>query len=326
MSTTLFRAACAMALLAPMALASAPAVAYPDQPVTLVVPWPPGGGSDILMRMLADEASGRLGQPVVVVNKPGAGGSIGLREVADSPPDGYTISMIATGFISQQYGNPNAPELGDYDIIAYVGTDPAALSANIDTGWQSLEDFIAAAKAAPGSIRNGNDQPGGSSYLAIALMENALGVQVTRVPYAGYAPTLQALLSGEVQTATVSVPDMADPHKEGRLRILAVAGDDRHRMAPDVPTFNELGFPLVTGTMRAIVAPKGLDPAVLAALEEAIVGALDDPAFRQKTDAAGFSIAPVGSAAASELVYQMDADIYPVLLEGDMVQVRRKEG
>src|SRR5690606_27474068 len=131
-----------------------------------------------------------------------------------------------------------------------------ALSANASTGWETLDDFVAAAKAEPGKIRNGNDQPGGSSYLAIALMENALGVKVTRVPYQGYAPTVQALLSGEVQTATVSVPDMAEHHAAGTIRILAVAGEQRAEEAPDVPTFTELGYPLVAGTMRAIVAPK----------------------------------------------------------------------
>ena len=151
----------------------AEAQAFPSKPVTLVVPWPAGGGSDILMRLLADASTKTLGQPIVVVNKPGAGGQTGLREVASSAPDGYTISMIATGFLSQQYANPNANVIDDYTIIAYVGTDAAALTTNVSTGWKTLADFTAAAKAKPKSIRNGNDQPGGSSYLAIARMERA---------------------------------------------------------------------------------------------------------------------------------------------------------
>jgi tripartite-type tricarboxylate transporter receptor subunit TctC len=318
------RRALSLGLLLSVACASAFAQSYPSKPVTLVVPWPAGGGSDILMRMIADAASSPLGQPIVVVNKPGAGGSLGLREVASSAPDGHTISMIATGFIAQQYANMNAPELADYDIVAYIGTDPAALSAGAATGWKTLADFVKAAKAAPGKFRNGNDQPGGSSYLAIALMERALGVKVVRVPYAGYAPTVQALLSGEVQTAAVAVPDLVDHHKAGKIRILAVAGDERHAMAPDVPTFKEAGYPLVTGTMRAIVAPKGLPADRLGKLEGALVQGMKSEAFREKAAKGGFSIAPRGSKDGTALIRRMDTEMYPVLVDANMVKVRQK--
>jgi tripartite-type tricarboxylate transporter receptor subunit TctC len=297
---------------------------FPSKPVTLVVPWPAGGGSDSVMRMLAEAASGPLGQPIVVVNKPGAGGSIGLREVAKSSPDGYTMGMIATGFIAGQYDNPNAPVLDDFRIVAYVGTDPAALSANASKGMKSLNDFTRRAKEKPGSIRNGNDQPGGSSFLAIALMEDALGVKVNRVPYGGYAPTLQALLAGEVDTATVSVPDMAEHHRSGKVVILAVAGDKRHPDAPDVPTFKELGFPLVTGTMRAVVVPARTPDNVVASLEKALLAGLESQTFRDRAIKAGFSLAPLGSKAATDFIYGMDKSMYPVLLNAELVRVRKK--
>lgn len=308
----------------PFAATELQAQSFPERAVELVVPWPAGGGSDTLMRMLADATTGPLGQPVVVVNKPGAGGSLGLRELADASPDGYSIGMIATGFIAGQYDNPNAPVLDDFRVIAYVGTDPAALSASADSGITTLDDFVARASADPGGIRNGNDQPGGSSYLAIALMEDALGVEVTRVPYGGYAPTIQALLSGEVDTATVSVPDMAEHHRGGRVTILAVAGDERHPDAPDVATFTELGFPLVTGTMRAIVVPADTPDDVVATLEDALLAGLNSEAFRDRATAAGFSLAPSGSAEATEFVRRMDENIYPVLLDAGLVHVRQK--
>jgi tripartite-type tricarboxylate transporter receptor subunit TctC len=297
---------------------------FPDRAVELVVPWPAGGGSDTLMRMLAEATTEPLGQPVVVVNKPGAGGSLGLREVAEASPDGYTVGMIATGFIAGQYDNPNAPVLEDYRIIVYVGTDPAALSASAASGISTLEEFVERARAEPGAIRNGNDQPGGSSYLAIALMEDALGVEVTRVPYGGYAPTIQGLLAGEVDTATVSVPDMAEHHRAGRVTILAVAGDERHPDAPDVATFTELGYPLVTGTTRALVVPAGTPDDVVATLEEAFLAGLNSETFRERATAAGFSLAPADSAAATELVYGMDESMYPVLLDAGLVHVRQK--
>ena len=189
---------------APSTFAVAQTETFPSKPVTLVVPWPAGGGSDTLMRLLAPYASKALGQAIVVVNKPGAGGQTGLREVATSTPDGYTVSFIATGFLSQQYNNPNANTIDDFAYVAFVGTDASALTANASTGWKKVDDFVKAAKASPGKIRNGNDQPGGTSFLGIAMMEKALGAKITRVPYAGDAPNVQALLSGEVQTSSAA--------------------------------------------------------------------------------------------------------------------------
>lgn len=325
MSTKLTAALMATAAaIAPYAASQLEAQSFPERAVELVVPWPAGGGSDSLMRMLAEAATEPLGQSIVVVNKPGAGGSLGLREVAEANPDGYTIGMIATGFIAGQYDNPNAPVLDDFRIVAYVGTDPAALSASAASGINDLDEFVERASGAPGSIRNGNDQPGGSSYLAIALIEDALGVEVNRVPYGGYAPTIQALLAGEVDTATVSVPDMAEHHRAGRVTILAVAGEERHPDAPDVATFAELGFPVITGTTRALVVPADTPDDVVASLEEAFLNGLNSEAFRNRATAAGFSIAPAGSVEATEIFYGMDERLYPILLEAGLVRVRQR--
>ena len=297
---------------------------FPSKPVNLVVPWPAGGGSDILMRMIAEKASGALGQPVVVVNKPGAGGSIGLREVADGDASGHVISMIATGFIAEQYGNPNAPTLDQFKVIAFVGTDPAIMAARADTGFKTLADLVAKAKEAPGKIRNANDQPGGTAYVAASLMESALGIDLTLVPYAGSAPVVQAILSGETQTATPSVTDLIAQHEAGEVTILAVAGAERHFMAPDIPTFTEAGYPLVTGTIRALVAPAGIDPEAAATLEKAILTALDDEGFKEVARKAGFTISPMGSEDATTFLKKMDADMYPILKETGLVKVRQK--
>ncbi|MGQ7791346.1 tripartite tricarboxylate transporter substrate binding protein [Faunimonas sp. B44] len=276
------------------------------------------------MRLIAETASGPLGQPVVVVNKPGAGGSIALKEVAESEPDGYTISMIATGFIAEQYGNPNAPTLDQYKVLAFVGTDPAVLAAGKATGFKTLDDLVQAAKAGPGSIRNANDQPGGTSYVAASLMAAKMGVEFRLVPYAGSAPVVQAILAGETQTATPSVTDLIAQHKAGDVTILAVAGSERHFLAPDIPTFEEAGYPLVTGTVRAIVAPAGTPDDVAGNLEEVLLGALNDPKFQETARGAGFTITPMGSSEATEFLKQMDADMYPVLQEAGLVKVRQK--
>lgn len=297
---------------------------FPSKPVTMIVPWPAGGGSDTIMRLIAEPFAKALGQPVVVVNKPGAGGQIGLRETAEAQPDGYTISFIATGFIAQQYNTPNATAIDDFTFLGWVGTDASALTVNASTGWKTLDDFIAAAKAKPGTIRNGNDQPGGTSFLGVALMERALGVKLVRIPYAGDAPNLQALLSGEVHTSTAAVTNMIEYHKAGTVRILAVSGDTRDEKLPDVPTFKELGYRISAGTMRAIIAPKRLPAERAAKLESAFLTAMKDPKLLERASALSFGISPAGSAEATSMVKALDAELYPVLAESDMVKFRKR--
>ena len=320
-----FLAATALSAVAlSLSLSVAGAADFPTKPVSLVVPWPAGGGSDILMRMIAQKTSEELGQPVVVVNQPGAGGSLALREVADGDKSGHTFSMIATGFIAEQYGNPNAPTLDQFKVLAFVGTDPAVLAARADTGFKTLDDLIAKAKEAPGELRNANDQPGGTSYVAASLMKAQLGIDFTLVPYAGSAPVVQAILSGETQLATPSVTDLIAQHKSGDVTILAVAGAERHFMGPDIPTFTEQGYPLVTGTIRALVAPADIDPDAATVLEKALLDALNDEAFQKIARDAGFTITPMGTEEATAFLQNLDKEMYPVLLDAGLVKVRQK--
>lgn len=300
------------------------AQAFPAQPITLVVPWPPGGGSDIAMRMVADAASKKLSVPVVVVNKPGAGGTIGLKEVATAKPDGYTLGMIATGAVFAQYNNPNANAIADFDLIAFFGDDPSLLTASAKSGIKSVAEFVAAAKAAPGKLKNGNDQPGGSSYITAALMEKKLGVRVVKVPYAGFAPTVQALLSGEIDTVTVPAPDIVQHQKSGAVRILAVAGIERHFLAPDVPTFREQGIDFVAGAWRVIAGPKGIPPDRLAHLEAKLVETMRDKEFQDKARAAGFIVQPLGRTDSIKRLTDEDNAMYPVFLEAGLVKARQK--
>src|SRR5688572_9231279 len=172
------------------------AQAFPSQPIQLIVPWPAGGGSDTAMRLTAEAASKRLGQPVVVVNKPGAGGTVGIKEAMSSKPDGYTLAMIATGAIFAQYNNPNANALDEMQPVVFFGDDPSAITINPKQPFKNLGELVAYAKANPGKLKNGNDQPGGSSHVAAAMFERGLGIRIVKVPYAGFAPTVQALLSG----------------------------------------------------------------------------------------------------------------------------------
>jgi tripartite-type tricarboxylate transporter receptor subunit TctC len=297
---------------------------FPSGPITLICPWPAGGGSDLAMRLVADAASKKLGVPVVVVNKPGAGSTIGMREVATSKPDGYTLGMAASAQIAAQYTLPNANSISDITPIAFFGDDPYLISARPETGFKGVADFVKAAQANPGKIRNGNDQPPGSSFIAIAVIERKLNLKVTRVPYAGFAPTVIALLSGEVDTATVPAPDIAEHHRSGKARVLGVAATSRHFLLPDVPTFKEQGFDVVGGSWRTVVAPAGIPDSVRRVLETKFLEAMNDPEFRDRAKKAGFLVNPEGTAATLARWKADDEDFYPILREAGLVKFRQR--
>src|SRR5437899_9758533 len=207
MKCRIFPTLAAIALATAGTLAAAPplqAQSFPSEPITLIVAWPAGGGSGISMRLLADSLSKRINVPVVVLNKPGAGGAIGHREIANAKPDGYTIGMFSSGGIALPYMNAQANTIDELQPIAFFGEDPSALQASIASGVSSLKEFVERARANPGKIKNGNDEPGGASYIAIALYEKLLNIKVTRVSYGGYGPTVTGLMAGEVDSATVA--------------------------------------------------------------------------------------------------------------------------
>jgi len=306
--------------------ATAPAVAqtYPSEPITLIVAWPPGGGSDISMRLLADALSKQIKVPVVVLNKPGAGGAIGHREIVNAKPDGYTIGMFSSGGIALPYLTAQANTFDELQPIAFFGEDPNALEVSIASGIGSLKEYVDRARANPGKIKNGNDQPGGSSYIAVALYEKKLGIKLTRVSYAGFGPTVIGLMAGEVDSATVPVPDTIEQHKAGKLKILGVSATERHFMAPEIPTFHEQGFDVLVGSWRCIVAPKGIPEDRLRFLESNILTALKDKEFQAKAKQAGFVVQPADANATLARWKADDAELYPVLFEAGLVKARQR--
>jgi tripartite-type tricarboxylate transporter receptor subunit TctC len=310
--------------LAAVAASGAQAQTFPSEPITLIVAWPAGGGSDISMRLLADALSRQIKVPVVVLNKPGAGGAIGHREIVNAKPDGYTIGMFSSGGIALPYLNAQANTFDELQPIAFFGEDPNALQVSIASGIGSLKEYIDHARAHPGKIKNGNDQPGGSSFIAIALYEKMLGIKVTRVSYGGFGPTVIGLMAGEVDSATVAVPDTIEQHKAGKLKIIGVSATQRHFMAPDIPTFREQGHDVVVGAWRCIVAPKGVPEDRLRFLETTILAALKDPEFQDKARQAGFVVAPGDAKATYQRWKDDDVQLYPILLDAGLVKARQK--
>jgi tripartite-type tricarboxylate transporter receptor subunit TctC len=296
---------------------------YPTGPITLIVAWPAGGGSDISMRLVADALSKRINVPVVVLNKPGAGGAIGHREIVSAKPDGQTIGMFSSGGIALPYLNAQANTIDELEPLAFFGEDPAALEVSNASGIKSLREFVERARANPGKLRNGNDQPGGASYLAIAQFEEAMKFKVRKVSYGGYAPTVTALLGGEVDSATVPVPDTIEHHKAGKLKILGVSANERHYLAPDIPTFKEQGFDVIVGSWRSLAGPKGMPADRIAFLESNLLAVLKDPDFQAKAKKAGFTVGPMDAKATGARWKADDKALYPILLEAGLVKARK---
>ncbi len=198
------------------------------------------------------------------------------------------------------------------------------MQVSIASGIGSLKEYVERARANPGKIKNGNDQPGGASYIAIALYEKMLNFKVTRVPYAGYGPTVTAVMAGEVDSGTVPVPDTIEQHKSGKLKLIGVSSTERHFLAPDLPTFREQGFDAVVGTWRCLIAPKGIPEDRLRFLETSIIAVLNDPEFQAKAKQAGFVVQPADGKATYERWKADDEALYPILLDAGLVKARQK--
>jgi len=275
------RAALAAMLLA----ASLPALAaYPEHPIKLIVPVPPGGGVDILSRAIGAKMSQSMGQPVVVENKAGASAAIGTELLAKSPPDGYTIMMGYSAHATNPIFVPKLPydTSRDFAAIAHVGYIPLILVVNASSPYKSVQDLIAAAKAKPGQLQFASGGAGAGAHLSGELLKTTANVDVVHVPYKGNAPALTDLLGGQVtmmfDTITTALPHV----KTGKLRALAVTSPKRSPLAPDIPTMIEAGLPdFDISAWYVMFAPAGTPKDVMARLNAEVNKAIADADLRR---------------------------------------------
>ena len=300
------------------------AAEFPEKTITIICNWSPGGGQDTVSRLIAKYASERAGVPVVVNNVTGAGGAAGVRFAAEATPDGYTVGIIGSSFVARYYSNAEATELSEIEPLAFFGPDPGALTVRADTGINSLSEYFDKIKSNPGDLMNGNDPPGGSSAVVASLIESTFDVNMSQVPYKGYAATKAALLSGEVQSATLPVAQVSEEHKAGSVKILGVTSTKRHFKAPDVPTFAEQGFELVAGDWRALFVPKGVPYMRRMVLEDIFLKTMMDPAFMKAAEQAGYVVTPMNSVDTLSAINNHDQNVYPILLEAGLVTQRKK--
>lgn len=266
--------------------------AWPERTITIIVPFPPGGPNDLLGRLLASELSQKLSQTVIVENKAGAIGDIGITAGARAVPDGYTLTEV-TGvvLINPSVRKTAYDPLKDFAPVAYLGAAPNAIITKSGNGIDNLADLIARAKANPGKLTYATAGTGSVSQLAVELLKLRTDINVTHVPFQGAAPSLQAALSGTTDFASVAIAGLVGHIKSGALKALVQTGATRWPDLPDVPTMTEAGIPdAVIETSQMLLAPAGTPDAVIKTLTEATRDVLQKPEVQEKMAKAGFRV------------------------------------
>jgi tripartite-type tricarboxylate transporter receptor subunit TctC len=270
---------------------------FPTKPLRMVVPFAPGGPTDIVGRAISQRLTESFGQTVVVDNRAGAGGVVGADLVAKSPPDGYTLLLCSTGAMAINPSlMPNMPydAVREFAPLSLVVTIPYLLLVSAGSPMQSVKDLIAAAKAKPGQINYGSAGIGSTSHLAGELFKSMAKIDIVHVPYKGSAPAATDLIGGQLQTMFDAVAVALPLVRGGKLRALGISTTKRSALVPDVPTIAESGVPgYEVATWHGICAPAGTPPAVVATLNRGIVAAVNQPDTRQRLVGIGADV--VGS-------------------------------
>ncbi len=288
---------------------------YPSKPITLIVPFPAGGVSDILARAFADAAQGIISQPIQVVNRGGGSGTIANYEVVRSRPDGYTWLWGSTGHLSSTLHIVQAQyDMDDFTVVNKVGEMVTALVVPKNSPYQSLEEYLAAADESPGRITIGNPGEGTVVTLLALLLQNRTEAQLTNIPFQGSGPLLTAVMGGHVNSALMNVPEVRGQVGEnGLLRALAVLSEQRVDLMPDIPSSYEQGIQVGGGAGHFIVIPNNVPDEVVAEIDELTRKVYESEKFRDATSAAGYQLGYKNSAdARAELLewYEVTRELY----------------
>ena len=296
----LLAAACT-AFAAPAALAQK----FPDKPIRFIVPFPPGGGNDILARAIAPKMGEFLGQPVVIDHRAGAGGNIGTDLAAKSPPDGYTI-VIASNQVTINpwlYAKLPFDIEKDFVAVAQAASVPMVLAVHPSVPANTLKEFIALAKASPGKFNHGTPGNGTPQHIAFEVFNHAASVQVTHIAYKGTGPAIADLIGGQVQSAIGTMASLEQHVKAGKLRALGVTTPKRSPAMPNVPTIAEAGLPgFEVPLWYSILAPAGTPKEIVARLSSEVARALAVPETRERLTAQGFDVNYLNPEQMSDLI------------------------
>jgi tripartite-type tricarboxylate transporter receptor subunit TctC len=273
---------------------------YADHVITLVVPFAPGGASDLLARVLSGPLGAALGQPVIVDNRGGAGGNIGIAVAARAKPDGYTLLVTSSAFVVNPGLYANAPydPFKDFVPIVDLGASPNVIVANPTAGVTDLNGLIAAAKSRPDLFNYSSPGAGTTPQLSAELLKLRAGINLTHVPFTGAGPALTAVLAGTTQLGALNLSVVIQHIKSGALRALVQTGAGRWPDLPDTPTMEEAGFPnSVSETFQALLAPVGTPEPIVRRIETEVIAILQQPNTQAKLKDAGFGVIAKGPAA-----------------------------
>jgi len=314
------QAAACLALTQPLAAVAA----FPERPLQMVIPFPAGGATDVLGRLVAAELGNRLGQTVVVENRAGAGTSIGAGYVAKAKPDGYTLMLTSTTTFTVNpaiYKNLPYDPTTSYDAIGQVGSTGLMLLANKNAPAKDLKSFVEQAKAEPGKVFYGSFGSGTTAHFAAEMLASAAGITLTHVPYKGSSPAMTDLIGGQipysVDTTAAAIPQV----KAGAVRAIVTTAPSRSALLPDVPTAAESGYPdAKMDTWLAVVGPRGLPTEARATLEKALAEIVADPTFQKKMAENGFE-PDYANGAAVDARIQRDVPVMKALAEKAKIQL-----
>ncbi len=260
---------------------------WPSRPIRIVVPYTAGGFTDQMARLLQAGLQQRLGQPVIVDNKPGANGIIGVDAVAKAAPDGYTFGVFIAAYAANTTLYPKLPYDPKKDLVgvSLMGISPLVAAVAMNAPFKTLAELVAYGKSHPGKISYASSGTGSAAHLTSELMRSVTGVDMVHVPYKGASPALADLLGGQVPLFLDPPPNLIQPAKAGKIRLIGVASDKRLAALPDVPTFAEQGYPgLVGSTWAAMLAPAGTPAAIVQRMSEEVARIIRSPEVSRRLE------------------------------------------
>ena len=300
-----------------VAASSSAAVAWPTRPITLIVPWGAGGGTDATARVIGSLLEKELGQPVNVVNRTGGSGVVGHTAIATAPPDGYTLGIMTVEINMMHWQGLTQLTHKSYTPVAVYNTDPAGVQVAADAPYKTLKDLLDAIKANPGKLKASGTGQGGIWHLAIAGMLRAAGIDPAATPWVpsqGAASGLQDMVAGGVQVVPCSIPEARAMLDAGKVRSLTIMDAKRNPVFPDVPTIKEAaGLDWSMAAWRAVVGPKGLPKEVMDKLLPAVKKVHEGKEFREFMAKQGFGVHWADGADADAFLVKSDADLGAVM-------------
>ncbi|SMB90577.1 Tripartite-type tricarboxylate transporter, receptor component TctC [Thermanaeromonas toyohensis ToBE] len=283
-------------------------IEFPTKPIEMTVLFGPGSGADLLARKVAELAGKELGQPIAVVNRTGAGGAVGYSYVKEQKPDGYSIVWNSNSINTAYHaGNMNFNYTA-FSGVAELTTEPVSLAVKADAPWKDINEFIEYAKKNPGKIRIGNSGKGSFTHLVAVALENKTGAKFTHVPF-GQGLAVSSLLGGQIEASSQLPAEIMSQVKAGQVRILAITGEERLKILPDVPTFKEKGIPLTLSLWRGIAVPAGTPEPVIKKLEEAFKKVAENPEFKKFAEEMGANIEFRGAKEFDRFIAEQDKEL-----------------